>query len=375
MRQGHLNRFERTVGHPKISDILIAGVNYRYRSGGTVQRLSRVVLVLFISAAAAYGSSFTKLVIFGDSLSDNGNAYIATMGAIPAPPAYTVFPTGLGRFTDGPDTTPAGTGGGLWHEVLATALGTPTAQPFLAGGTNYAVGGAQILADVPAVPQPIPSLASQIGLYLTSTGGVADPNALYVIWGGSNDLYHALETPGETSAQIAATEQQMAASLSADITALALSGAHNFLWLNLPQLATTPRGAFDILNTPGLGPAFAAASTQFQSDVAARSMLLASGLGVSITELDIYALYQAIQANPAAYGYTNVTTPANLDPAANPDEYLFWDFPSHPTTTGHRIIGQAAFAALQSTAVPEPATWTFAGAGLLLAICYRRLAR
>jgi phospholipase/lecithinase/hemolysin len=104
-------------------------------------------------------------------------------------------------------------------------------------------------------------------------------------------------------------------------------------------------------------------------------MLLAAALGISITDVDVYALYQAIVKNPGAYGYTNVTTPAILNPAANPDQYLFWDIPSHPTTTGHKLIGEAAFAALQSTSVPEPATWTFAGAGLLLAFCYRRFAR
>jgi outer membrane lipase/esterase len=340
-----------------------------------VQRLIRVLLVTFISAAAVYASPFTSLVIFGDSLSDNGNAYIGTGGAIPSPPNYTLLPGGLGRFTDGPDTTPAGTAGGLWHEVLATSLGTPVAQPFLAGGTNYAVGGAQVLQDVPSGSQTIPSLASQVGLYLAGHGGVADPNALYVFWGGANDLYNAVETPGETPAQIALTEQQMVTALAADITALAGSGAHNFLWLNLPQLATTPRGALDLLSTPALGPAFAAASTQFASDVAAESMLLAAALGISITDVDVYALYQAIVKNPGAYGYTNVTTPAILNPAANPDQYLFWDIPSHPTTTGHKLIGEAAFAALQSTSVPEPATWTFAGAGLLLAFCYRRFAR
>jgi len=330
-----------------------------------------------ISAAAVYASPISKLVIFGDSLSDNGNAYLGTGHTLPAPPAYTLLPGGFGRFTDGPDTTPAGTAGGLWHEVLAASLGTPVAQPAaLPGGTNFAVGGAEVLQDVPFGPLTIPSPASQVGHYLALNGGVADANALYVFWGGANDLYHAVETPGETAAQIAATEQQMVASISGDITALAGAGAHNFLWLNLPQLATTPRGALDVGAAPPLvGAAFAAASTQFHSDVAAQSMLLASGLGVSVTELDIYALYQAIQADPAAYGYTNVTTPANVTPGANPDQFLFWDIPSHPTTTGHRLIGQAAFEALQPAAVPEPATWTFAGAGLLLAFCYRRRAR
>src|SRR6266436_1151386 len=89
-----------------------------------------------ICAGAAHSAPFTQFVIFGDSLSDNGNAYIATGGAIPAPPAYT-----KGRFTDGPDTTPVGTPGGIWHEVLSGLLGEPVSTPFLAGGTNFAVGG------------------------------------------------------------------------------------------------------------------------------------------------------------------------------------------------------------------------------------------
>ena len=63
-------------------------------------------------------------------------------------------------------------------------------------------------------------------------------------------------------------------------------------------------------------------------------------LGVRIADVDIYGLYQSILANPAAFGYTNVTTPAQ-GLAVNPDQYLFWDTPSHPTTTGHRLIGLA----------------------------------
>jgi len=46
---------------------------------------------------------FNQMIIFGDSVSDNGNVYIALGGAppAPAPPLYTV-----GRFTNGPDVTP-----------------------------------------------------------------------------------------------------------------------------------------------------------------------------------------------------------------------------------------------------------------------------
>jgi phospholipase/lecithinase/hemolysin len=132
---------------------------------------------------------------------------------------------------------------------------------------------------------------------------------------------------------VAATETAMTNSLVNDIGILAAAGARNFLWLNLPQLATTPRGAGDPLNS-----ALAAASTQFRTDVATDTLLLQQSLGVRIADVDIYGLYQAILANPAAFGYTNVTTPAQGLPV-NPDQYLFWDLPSHPTTTGHRLIG------------------------------------
>ncbi len=325
-------------------------------------------MAAFAAAPVANASLFSYFVVFGDSLSDDGNAYIATSGATPAAPNYEP-----GVFTDGPLTIPAGTAGGIWNQDLAAMLGVPVAQPFLAGGTNYAVGGAEVLNNVPYSPTlTIPSLSSQVGLYLTSTGGVANPNALYVIWGGANDLYSALETPGETAAEIAATETAMASSLEGDIEALAAAGAKDFLWLDLPQLATTPRGALDLMSTPSLATAFSDASQQFATDVSTDSALLDNALGVKIADVDIYGLYQAILADPAAYGYTNVTGYAQGNAGVNPNQYLFWDLDSHPTTTGEALIADAAYNSVQTTFAPEPATWTMAGSGLLLMALWRR---
>ena len=343
------------------------------------------VLLTTLFAASAQASLFSQFVIFGDSLSDNGNAYIGTLGNPPGPvpPDYTVFPpfspTGLGRFTDGPDTSPSTTMPGLiWNEVLAGMLGVSPAEPSLLpppnSGTNFAIGGAQVLATVPTPFGPIPSLQAQVGEYLAGTGDHADPNALYILWGGANDLYNAVETAGETPAQIAATEAAMVclpsvsgctASLPDDIAALAAAGAKDFLWLNLPQLATTPRGAADVAGVSGpVGAAFTNASTQFATDVAGDSALLDSLLGVTIADVDIYGLYQAILADPLAFGYHNVTGFAQGNASADPDQYLFWDYDSHPTTTGHILIANAADASVLSTFVPEPATWA-AGLGLL----------
>jgi phospholipase/lecithinase/hemolysin len=167
---------------------------------------------------------------------------------------------------------------------------------------------------------------------------------------------------------VAATETAMVNALTADIGVLASAGARNFLWLNLPQLATTPRGAGDPLND-----ALAQASTQFRADVATQTLLLEQAFGVHIADVDIYGLYQTVMSNPAAFGYTNVTSPAQGLPV-NPDQYLFWDQPSHPTTPGHRLIALDADAAIVSTFAPEPATWAVASAGLLLLV-YARMRR
>ena len=71
---------------------------------------------------------------FGDSLSDTGNDLIA-FGS-PQPPYY------QGRFSNGPN----------WIDDLAAKLGVPDPQPSLAGGTNYAYGGATATSVNTGVP-------------------------------------------------------------------------------------------------------------------------------------------------------------------------------------------------------------------------------
>ena len=87
-----------------------------------------VLLLVTPVAAPAFASPITQIVAFGDSLSDTGNDLIA-FGS-PQPPYY------QGRFSNGPN----------WIDDLAGKLGVPDPQPSLAGGTNYAYGGATATA-------------------------------------------------------------------------------------------------------------------------------------------------------------------------------------------------------------------------------------
>src|ERR1700761_3820742 len=104
------------------------------RGGSHMSKIRCAALACLLAPVALFANpmgSVSSLVVFGDSLSDNGNAAIALGGALPGNYAPNAF-------TDGPATSPATSGPfGLWVDQLAPKLGVAPATPFLAGGTNY----------------------------------------------------------------------------------------------------------------------------------------------------------------------------------------------------------------------------------------------
>jgi phospholipase/lecithinase/hemolysin len=83
-----------------------------------------------------------------------------------------------------------------------------------------------------------------------------------------------------------------------------------------------------------------------------------SGLdpSVTLTEFDMFALFNDAIGNPADYGLTNVSDaclpsegPMPVGPpCAEPEAFLFWDI-VHPTARAHQIIRDQFY-----RAVPEP---------------------
>ncbi|HEY1684239.1 MAG TPA: SGNH/GDSL hydrolase family protein, partial [Tepidisphaeraceae bacterium] len=148
-----------------------------------MNRLAYSTLALAMTLTGiARASSFDQIYVFGDSLSDNGNAALALGSSTlaPLPPSYNGA-----SYTDGPDTVPATTGPlGLWIDQFATKIGVADPQPYLAGGTNYAVASAQTGTS------SIQDMGNQVAAYYSAHPS-ADPNALYVFFGGSNDVMDA----------------------------------------------------------------------------------------------------------------------------------------------------------------------------------------
>ena len=132
-------------------------------------------LAILVSASSSAVASYSQAIFFGDSLSDTGNLSLAT--GIPAAPPYYKDAAYGGQFSNGP----------VWTQGFAAALGL-SAQPYLQGGTNYAWAGATVLDYGRATPE----IPQELGAYFGKTSGVADPNALYVILGGANDISDAM---------------------------------------------------------------------------------------------------------------------------------------------------------------------------------------
>ena len=306
--------------------------------------------VLFVALFSAQASAYSALYVFGDSLSDTGNVNIST-GGVPFPPYAT------GRFSNGP----------VWVETLAANLGL-TANPALAlGGTNYAFGGAPTGAPYTS---STPSLTAQVsGLYLPSVGGVADPNALYVVWGGGNDV-RAIGAGAAPPSTIATSVSNIAAI----ITTLKLAGATNFLVPNLPNIGLTPEAQ---AGGPAAVAGAAFLSTTFNSGLASALAGL-GGPGINIFAVDTFSFLNNTIANAGSLGFTNTTGRCYSGPTgvggpgavcANPNEYIFWDG-IHPTAAAHQLLGNFA-----SSVVPVPAAaWLFVSGVAALGALRRKVA-
>jgi outer membrane lipase/esterase len=359
------------------------------------RQLAGAIAVTLLFSSAAVAENFSQVVVFGDSLSDNGNISLALAPNLQPPLRWTTNP------------------GQVAVENVASHYGQ-TLSPSLLGGSDYAWGGAGVLSNSPGTPAAVPTLTAQVGAYLA--GGTVNSNTLYSVWGGANDIFYAATsagaaaaaqqliaqniaaqiaqlqaaglpqaqidalTPQITQAVTAAVVQQVqaAAGVSSLMTAeqaqaaigaaaqqevnligqLQAAGAKNILVFNLPNIGLTPDAAAQ-------GPAGAAALSGLSQIFNGQLNSGLSQLGVGIVPINAYSLLSEVIASPQAYGFTNATDPAcgvgsssvQCGPqgsglpytyAAGTDQsYVFADG-VHPTTAADVLLGQYVISILQA---------------------------
>jgi outer membrane lipase/esterase len=311
-------------------------------------RYAAVLVQSFFLAATldtAMGATISNLYIFGDSLSDPGNNAIRFgSDATASPPSNVTLQTDITGNSFIPTypyaTSYQYTNGNVWAYQFATLLGLPStvAGPVLGGlgANNYASAGA---ATGPLNnPGPVPSLLTQTATFVTSLGPAPAPtNALYVVAGGGNNARAAMTAiagGADPAATIVATAGQFAADIGSIVDTLQAKGAQNIVVWDAPNLGLSPAITAN-------GPAAASlATTLTQSMNAALADRLASETDVRM--FGFFDLITSVNANPAAYGLTNVSDAGGAILGADLSTFLCWDG-IHPTDAGHAILAQSMY--------------------------------
>jgi phospholipase/lecithinase/hemolysin len=300
----------------------------------TLSFISADVAAALTSAApvaptvAAPGAPYPAMYVFGDSLSDTGNVSLATLGQVP------VSPYADRSFSNGP----------VWAQDLAQSLHLPALQPSLAGGTDFAYGGAET-GQTPAHTLNPTDFASQYGQYLTQVPS-PQAGALYAIWIGANDVLDITNnsslTPAQQQADVGAAVQNEVSVIGG----LAAHGAQNLLVLNVPDLGRTP---YETARGPAVAQSATSLASLYDSDLATALQPLEASGALKIDLVNTFSVLDQVIASPGAYGFTNVTDPlwnGNLTSSSSgtlaaagaaQSQYLFFDG-LHPTAQAHSLL-------------------------------------
>ena len=291
---------------------------------------------------------YSKLVVLGDGLSDQGLWGQLTQNRYPPSP-----PFHGGRWTDGP----------TWVEVLAQKLGLP-----LNPADSLAQGGATTGAYTINEPlraalgldpdAPIRGVLAQTDALLARATAL-DPEALYVVWAGGHDFGSYLDF-----GQPDVVAHPPAANVRLALERLADAGAQYFIIGNMPDLGSTP--AYFGTENGALATQLIATYNQGLAEVAAD---LRARRGLKIFEFDAVSIFVEIAMNPQQYGITVVSEaylPADYIDFSNPlaparplsaerqgqdsgDYMTFWAVAAGRKV--HGALGERAAAAIAAGAV------------------------
>jgi phospholipase/lecithinase/hemolysin len=348
-----------------------------------------LVLALVVNAASA------NIIIFGDSLSDSAslssqaggkqdkgnNTWIKTQGKTGAPITSEDESTHLNP---------------VWGNYLTNNTLSPSSQMKqlnvspLTNNINYAWASAETgenyLNDLSSKPYPpydtdmclsvgagkiddntscVPSLLTQIQLYLTDVEDKPSSDTKYIIWSGGNDVFNNITKIAEKNKNnkkiimlikllnagypfFDVGESQLsnpAKNTKLAVRQLLKSGvsANNIFVLMLPQLSITPaahtmaKGNKMVLSI--LGSITTIYNTALKMELAYN--YISPGFNIPASHIvSINSMIKPVLANPAQYGFS-ASTVSCFQGKAMPycDGYLFFNS-KHPTTKTHQLLAK-----------------------------------
>jgi phospholipase/lecithinase/hemolysin len=287
---------------------------------------------LFFTTLLSAGTPLDKMVVFGDSLSDNGNLYDYMKHQLPVSPPYFE-----GRFTNGP----------VWVELLMRSYYPTTSKEHL---FDYAFGGAGVMEDDDG-EDGFFTLRREMDSYFISHQDKADENSLYVVWIGSNN-YLAIPEGNEIEKSL----HDVDVGIQHGLQRLVDKGAKHIMVVNVPDLGRIPLAReFDAVEVLGY------LAKQHNDTLQRRVNDLQNAYpDVQWLYFDINVLLHEIMDNPHGYGFTNITDTCYEEAVEHPSAntvlrmvstakpsfkngackgYLFFD-PVHPSGAAHVIMAE-----------------------------------
>ncbi|KAG9047531.1 hypothetical protein FS837_002055 [Tulasnella sp. UAMH 9824] len=274
----------------------------------------------------ARNGQFRRLVVFGDSFSDDGHGgWVLSNHTWPADPAYY-----QGSLSNGP----------VWPVILSEALGISNElndKAIVGATSDNAVVQGYTGANWNI---PVPSALDQISQYLSQAPVPYEKDgSLYAIVIGANDIFRnpAMSADSVIQAIIKGMKQLQDN-----------EGACNFILASYPDFALLPFAKL----TP---PEYQAALSAYSKALADSISLLANNppYGTRIAYIDMYNLFPSVLADPERYGfspsvvgqncisgvYSDETVPRSV--CSDPDDRVFWDI-YHPSARAHQLIAAEA---------------------------------
>lgn len=282
----------------------------------------------------------TRLVVFGDALSDGGQA-------------------GGRRYTVNDTATKT------WVELVAADYGVTTLAASSAGGTNYATGNARVLLEPDAAGSSATmTIKEQVDAFLAS--GTPGPSDLVILQGGISDIIVQMQAHlagAQTQDQMVANARQAGLDFADQARRLKAAGASHIALVGLYDLGITPWGI-----STGKQAALTAATSAFNNAV----LVSLVNEGQTMLYLDTAVLFNQMAVNPAGYSLVNATdaactsvdpgpgigtgagrvnsllcTPATVGTGVAYANYL-WADGVYPTPTGHARLQSFVYTRLRN---------------------------
>lgn len=303
---------------------------------------------LAISITGTAGAAgFNEFVVFGDSTLDTGYfAYVSSGDA--------TFDAKM-QFALSQGLTGGWAGDGTMNTTLLANRFGLTLMPSDApgGGTNYANGGATTVVNPASmVPNNVCTLY-QIDNYLSAVHNVANPNALYLIKSGDNDVTYYYFTADQAFRDANPNYlSDGALNLAGRVAQLQAAGARTIVVRNSYDSALFAGPGGDIM--PQFSQVMAASRQLGRQEWA-----FLTQQGVHFVPVDNDTLFGYIAHNPTRFGFDVNSVQAINAPFANPhvsaafdvltpyqqQHYLFIDG-VHLTTAGQTIEADLTYAML-----------------------------